>query len=687
MSFIQELKRRNVFRVAIAYAITTWLLLQVADVVLGNIEAPGWVFKTIMLVLALGFPVALLLAWAFELTPEGIKKEKDVDRAQSITPTTGRKLDYTIIALLALGLAYFIWESRFSGGAPDAEKGPDTISVSATGPDGKETANAKMVSGPFSRKSIAVLPFTTRSKVEDDQFFSDGMHDDLLTQLAKIGELKVISRTSVMEYRDTTKNLRQIATELGVSNILEGAIQRSGEQVRINVQLIDAQTDEHLWAEIYDRQLTAENLFTIQTEIAKAIAAALEATLSPEEQQRMDQAVLTNNMEALKAYQHAHLLVNDLQEKNLLRALEEAQRATELDPSFAAAWAVVAQAQLALHWNVRNSDERLTAAKQAIERGRSIDPKLPALDIAEGYWYYWGFRDYANAIRVLEPVERAWPNNAEVHKVLGWVYRRQGRIEDGLEQLHKAFELEPRSDEIAASLSETYLLLRDYKRAQEYLDVTEIINPTGSRYYVQSGDVEWCINGDPAAAIRSWEHVPESVHYDIWRANVALGNFNVDQDFEVFRGAWVEGDLAILPEYMHGLSLRLSGDPDAAAPFLDQAIAVYRDSLKNQPDDFHFLKPLCMAEGARGDVEATRQACQRALDNLPEDAIQLSAHRADIAGGLAMAGMKSEALDLVESVLSEPYGQTPVEIRLEPTLVSLHDEPRWKALMAEPGKQ
>ena len=246
-------------------------------------------------------------------------------------------------------------------------------------------------SDPFSavtpnRKSIAVLPFSTRSKVEDDQFFSDGMHDDLLTQLAKIGELKVISRTSVMEYRDTTKNLREIAAELGVTNILEGAIQRSGNQVRINVQLIDAQTDEHLWAEIYDRELTAENLFAIQTEIAKAIAAALHATLSPEEQQRIEQTALTQNLEALQAYRRGRLLVEDGDDESLKRAQQETELALQLDPSFAAAWALLARVHMGMVWSGDRSDTRLTAARQAIEKGRAISPDLPELNIADGYY-------------------------------------------------------------------------------------------------------------------------------------------------------------------------------------------------------------------------------------------------------------------------------------------------------------
>lgn len=282
MSLFNELKRRNVFKVGIAYVVMAWLVIQVADVVLGNIDSPEWVIQVLMLFLAIGFPVALFFAWAFELTPEGVVHQSELDKSSSIAPQTGRKLNYIIISLLAVALVYFVWESRFQTN--------DAAPVEASGQQNQETV----------RPSIAVLPFDNRSNREEDQFFTDGIHDDLLTTIAKIGSMKVISRTSVMEYRDTTKKIPQIAKELGVANILEGGIQRSGNMVRINVQLIDAKTDEHLWAEIYDRELTAENLFSIQSEISKTIAEALQATLSPEEVQRID-TIATENLYALEA--------------------------------------------------------------------------------------------------------------------------------------------------------------------------------------------------------------------------------------------------------------------------------------------------------------------------------------------------------------------------------------------------
>ncbi len=574
--------------------------------------------------------------------------------------------------------------SRWEKGS--AEKGSEPFTVPAV-VDTK--AISEKGSDPFSavtpnRKSIAVLPFSTRSKVEDDQFFSDGMHDDLLTQLAKIGELKVISRTSVMEYRDTTKNLREIAAELGVTNILEGAIQRSGDQVRINVQLIDAQTDEHLWAEIYDRELTAESLFAIQTEIAKAIAAALHATLSPEEQQRIEQTALTQNLEALQAYRRVRLLVEDGDDESLKRAQQETELALQLDPSFAAAWALLARVHMGMVWSGDRSDTRLAAARQAIEKGRAISPDLPELNIAEGYLYYWGSRDYANAIRVLEPVLLAYPNNAEVLKVLSFVYRRQGRFDESLQQLLRAFELEPRSIQTATALSETYQILRDFKRAQDFLDTAEAINPLSSRYQFTAAAAQYAIDGDPVAAVRSWSHDKSAVRFEIWRANAAMGNFDLSQDFAAFNGAYTLGEVRLLPQLMQGMSLRLAGDPAGAKPFLDQAIENYRSFLQENPDEFKILKPMCWATGAANAAGEAKTVCHQALQHLPDDAWDRNFHRQDIACGFAMAGLNAEALDLIESVLSDRAGPSRVELQLDPLLHSLHDEPRWQKLMAEP---
>ena len=270
---------------AIAYAVSTWILLQLTDVLTQILGLPEWAPKLILLMLLVGFVPALIIAWAFELTPEGIKLEREVVRSESITPRTGRKLDYIIFVSLGLSLGYFIWESRFEQKSAEVETAKEAALIEEPVVETVEPVEPEidLEALDIDKNSIAVLPFANRSADAEDIYFTDGIHDDLLTQLSRIDAFSVISRTSVMEYRHTTKNLRQIAQELGVANVMEGSVQRAGERVRINVQLIDAYTDEHMWAEIYDRELTTNNLFDIQTEIAKAIAVALKATLTDSE--------------------------------------------------------------------------------------------------------------------------------------------------------------------------------------------------------------------------------------------------------------------------------------------------------------------------------------------------------------------------------------------------------------------
>ena len=385
MSLFEELRRRNVFRVGIAYVVTSWLLLQFADIVLENIAAPGWVMQVFMLALGLGFPLALFFAWAYELTPEGLKKEKDVDRTQSITPQTGRRLDFMIIAAMALALAYFIWESRFS--TEEASVADQVAGESQAIVAERDQANDE-------RQSIAVLPFTNRSARQDDIYFTDGVHDDLLTQLAKIRAFKVISRTSVMEYRDTTKNLRQIGDELGVSTILEGAVQRSGDRVRINVQLIDAVSDEHLWAEKYDRRLTTENLFDIQTEIATSIAKATQSTLSDSEIASVSSAPPTSNLEAYELYMQARRFTLGSTSVGISltgyqTAIHLYEEALAKDPAFALAFVGLAEAHLTNYWSYGGDLENRAKARDAIDVAISLNSDLPEIQMAEGFYHYW----------------------------------------------------------------------------------------------------------------------------------------------------------------------------------------------------------------------------------------------------------------------------------------------------------
>jgi len=471
MSLFEELKRRNVFRVGIAYLVSSWVLLQVLDVVGEILELPPWGGKLILAVLVAGFFVTLFVAWAYELTPEGIKRESEVDRSQSIAPQTGRKLNALIFALMALAIAYLLFDKFYL--APRlAQQEAASVTVEAAAP--AEPAAAAAVDAP-DRLSIAVLPFDNRSERKEDQFFTDGIHDDLLTSIARIGSMKVISRTSVMEYRGTTKKIPEIAAELGVANILEGAIQRSGQQVRINVQLIDARSDEHLWVGTYDRELTAENLFAIQSEISTRIAESLQATLSPDEQQRLSRPP-TDNLDAYDAYQRGRQLMATRVTANLKQAVAEFRRATELDPRFALAWVGLADSiYLSALYTETDMADTIADREDAVAHALALDPGLGEAyaSLAQIHEYYDRHDDMEQAFR--KAIELS-PNYATAyHWYSVSIVNDPLRSRERLDLLLEAVELDPRSMIIGSSLANEYFEQGLFSRGeQQALKVIEL---------------------------------------------------------------------------------------------------------------------------------------------------------------------------------------------------------------------
>ncbi|MGA9573228.1 MAG: hypothetical protein WBS20_04685, partial [Lysobacterales bacterium] len=475
MSLFKELKRRNVFKVAIAYAVTTWVLLQLTDVLTEILQLPEWAPKLILLMLVIGFVPALILAWAFELTPEGIKLEKEVTRTESITPKTGRKLNYLIIVSLGLSLGFFIWESRFKQKTAEVEAAKTSVANEAPVVEVIEP-DIDLSTLNLDKNSIAVLPFANRSTDDSDIYFTDGIHDDLLTQLSKIDAFSVISRTSVMEYRDTTKNLKQIAKELNVANIMEGSVQRAGDRVRINVQLIDALTDEHRWAEIYDRELTTSNLFDIQSEIAKAIAAALKATLTDSELASVAE-VPTDNVTAYDLYLQARRSAQTETSSGYQTAIDLYMESLAVDPNFKLAWIGLARSYIAMYWTYGGDTANRDLAYDAIEHARSIDGDFAELYVAEGYYWYQGFLDYERALYKLDKAIEMMPGNDEAYMWRGWVSRRAGLWEQAVESMQQSLKLNPRVHYNWQEFALTLMYLHRYEEANRAIARAREIDP------------------------------------------------------------------------------------------------------------------------------------------------------------------------------------------------------------------
>jgi TolB-like protein len=398
MSFFDELRRRNVFRVGAAYAVIAWLLLQVADIVIDNIGAPEWVIQIFMLALLLGFPLALFFAWAFELTPEGLKKEKDVDRTQSITHVTGRKLDFTIIFLLTIGLVYFLWESRFQdqpvqSEAVSAEIGIEGQTTEAAGGDATGDDTGQSDSAP--QKSIAVLPFVNMSDDTGNEFFSDGISEEILNALAKVRELKVAGRTSSFAFKGQNQDLRQIGDMLGVKHILEGSVRKAGNQVRITAQLIKVDDGFHLWSESYDREL--DNVFAIQDEIAAAILKQLKAHLV-EGESRVTTPVDTR---AYELYLLARQRVYERTAASIQMAIDLLDEAIELDDDYAPAYALKGISTILIgedSYGDMHSQRAREESLPMLEKALALDPQSAGALAGMGLWHSQFQRDNQTAI-------------------------------------------------------------------------------------------------------------------------------------------------------------------------------------------------------------------------------------------------------------------------------------------------
>jgi len=427
-SFFNELRRRNVLRLAAAYALVAWILIEAGSVLLPTFGVPEWFFRAYVLIIFAGFFAALILAWVLEVTPDGVKFDHQVDRSQDTAPGRG-KSNTIIIALLVVALGVSI-----TFNVTGVRDEPELQIVAATDPS----------------PSIAVLPFTSRSTDPENQFFADGIHDDLLTRLADIDSLRVISRTSVNEFRDTTKNLREIGTELGVATIVEGAVQRSGDQVRITVQLIDAATDEHLWADSYDRALTMRNVFEIQSEISAQIAWALQAAMTPEDELRVA-VIPTQSIEALSYYTAAR---NNLYLRRL-DTLQEARRqfeqAIDIDPEYAQAYAGLAETILVTFTNHQAipAAEANELASAAIAKAIEFDDQLAEAYAVQGLLEYTEWKVTRVDIRNLEAAtafEHAIDLNPNLANAYVWfanLRESEGKIEDAIDLLTKAMQIDP----------------------------------------------------------------------------------------------------------------------------------------------------------------------------------------------------------------------------------------------------
>ena len=460
-SFFAELKRRNVYKVAVAYAVIAWLLIQIATQVFPFFEIPNWAVRLVVLVLIAGFPVALAFSWAFEITPEGIVRETDVDSGKSITHHTGKKIIAItiVLAIVASGLLAF----RLFGPklvAPRQDVSPARTEVARAIPE----------------KSIAVLPFDSLSEDKSNAYFAEGVQDEILTRLAKVADLKVISRTSTQHLKSTPDDLPQIAKQLGVAHVLEGSVQKANDQIRVNVQLINALTDTHLWAETFDRKLT--DIFAVESEIAKTIADTLQAKLSGSEQHAIA-ARPTENTEAHQLYLKGRFFWNKRTGNDLKKSIEYFEQAIAADPNYALAYAGIADAYVWLPgYTAGTPRDCYPKAKAAATKALQLDDTLAEArtTLALAIWLYEF--DASQAIREFQRAIELNPNYAIAHQQYGNnTLSALGRFDDAIGEGKRAAELDPLSLVINTDMGSDYYYARRYDEAIAQLHKTLEMDP------------------------------------------------------------------------------------------------------------------------------------------------------------------------------------------------------------------
>jgi TolB-like protein/lipopolysaccharide biosynthesis regulator YciM len=675
-AFFGELRRRNVYKVAIAYGIVAWLLMQVASQIFPFFEIPNWVVRMVVLLLIIGFPVALVIAWAFEITPEGIKRTEDVGPTQPRSHGGAWIYIALIGAALSVGL-FFVGRYTATPSSEATIKAPE--------------------------KSIAVLPFESLSEEKANAYFAEGVQDEILTKLSTIRDLKVISRTSTAKYQSKPENLRSVAEQLGIANVLEGSVQRAEGKVRVNVQLIDALKDTHLWAKSYDREF--KDVFAVQSEIAQDIADTLRTRLSSAETKALS-AAPTGSVEAydlfLKAEYEERRAESFLTAEALDRAATFYKEAIGRDPAFALAFARLAINRLYMHWHVNPlTPADLAQVKLTIDRAISLGPELAEAQIALGIYHYWGFRDYEPALAAFRRAVEQQPNNARAHAFMGYIYRRRGEWEKSLAEAARADELDPLDAVGISNRGITYLLLRQWTEAEQLLRRALTLEP-------QSMDAvealcETCENsrGDLECSRRVLASIPtdnpvqfnqirgEASGFTGARAYLDVLERNFARAFE----HWARPLNDTVDARRQQLEARVvlhavTGSTAAAQQDAEELRAMHERRLQQVPDDFYCMSALSWAYLCLGRSADALQMAHRASGTLPyeKDAFnggRLLAQEAQIS---ALAGQTQQAIKILQRLLSSPNGRivSTARLKIDPVWDPIRNDPGFQKLLQGP---
>jgi TolB-like protein/Flp pilus assembly protein TadD len=649
--FFDEVKRRKVYQVAAAYIIAAGGIIQLASAAFPAWELPNWALRLVIVLLLMGFPIALILAWAYDITAQGVRA----------TPTPAGPRSHrrrNIVMLVITGVAISAAAGFFL--LPRVSAKCD--------------------------KSIAVLPFENLSDEKENAYFADGIQDDVLTNLSKIGDLKVISRTSVMPYRGKGSNVREIGKALGVGAILEGSVRRMGNRVRVNVQLINADTDEHIWAEDYDRDLT--DVFAIQTDLAQQIVRELQAKLSPMEKAQIERRP-TENGEAYLAFMQGHEIFYrpDKFRSNTEKAEQLFDEATKLDPNFAGAFAALARVH---EWTYRDFDPtpaRKEKARVAAETAIRLQPELPEAHLAMGFYYYYCERDYQGALKEFAIAKLRLPNSPEVYMAIGAIERRQGKWKESTANLERAASLSPKDAWVLQNLADNYYANRNFETAEKIFDraIEAAPQSLGPRAEKAKLALDW--KGDLGVMEKELTQLPAGVDPDglvtFSRVQLLLLQRKFPDAIALLKQSPQDVFHYQPREFFEGAIYTFLNDKEKAVSAFERARPIAEKALRESPDDASRHVTLGFILAGIGQKNAAIAEGKRAVELLPEsqdafDGPKMNVHLAQI---YAWTGENDQALELLDRSLNTPNGVTVPVLRLDPMWDPLRSDPRFQALI------
>src|SRR5438128_3180569 len=656
--FFEEVQRRKVYRVAAAYIIAAGFIIQIGSAVFPAWELPNWAFRLVVVLLLIGFPIALILAWAYDVTPQGI-------RATPAPTTSGSHRRRNLIMLIAIGVIISAGAGFFL----------------------LPRASARKID-----KSIAVLPFQNLSDEKENAYFSDCIQEDILTNFSTTCDWKVSLRMSVMTYRgDGVRNAREIGKALGVATLLEGSVRRAGNRVRVSVQLINANNDEHIWAEDYDRDLT--DVFAIQTDLAQKIASTLQAKLSRSEKARIDR-MPTQNPDAYLLFIQAHDYANrpDMFRDTSLKAEQLFEQAIKLDPNFAAAFAGLSIVESWLYHSFEPTPARREKARLNADEALRLQSDLPEGHLALGSSYYYGDRDYERALTKFEIAKRDLPNEAQAYMAIGAIQRRQGKWAESNANLEKSAALDPKNVNVLFNLAFSYMAQRNFETADKIFDRAIITGPQsfGSRGMKSALAIIW--KGDVGFAENQLSLVPPEFDPDGIVTSARVWVLTLQRKFsdalniaQQFHGETLAspGSIRCPKAFLEGRLYFYQGDKMKAQAAFEHARTVADKLVRDAPDDPGRHGQLGAVLAGLGRKEEAINEGKKAVELLPEsqDAFDGPQTTAALAEIYAWVGEHEEALRLIDHLLQIPSGMTVHLLKLDPVWDPLRNDPRFQALI------